>query len=394
MSSTQVTNLDLSEPQEGLYTEEIPEKTNDITANAEGQGVTVSLNEERPKDKDIVSTVEEQEKQEEQEQLEEIVDKQQKDVENDSARKESNQEELNKEDSTTINVNANETKQILEENNDQATLSGWSAVWDDNAQAYYYWNTITNETTWENPNNINNNDLTAQISNSEYTEYTEQDYHQYYYSQYGYYPEAYHYGYDNSTLAASSGTATTAMATTEPPTNPLDSLLDKIDKEVKSKLDGDSSKTKSSSSTSDSQYNDQQEQTSSADFDQYQTKTNDPDYQSFLAEHGGNDGGADYKFTARFNARTGKFQRDPTLNPEKFSADAKAIRQMSYFFDYDQFAESRGSAAANKRLSSEASLDDSIRSHKKLNKKDIEMFKQKKKEKKEMKKKSWLLSDD
>ncbi|CAG8559109.1 5312_t:CDS:1 [Funneliformis mosseae] len=391
MSSTQDTNLGLSESQVGLCTEETTEKTNDITTTKVDQEVANNSSEEKPKDKDVETLLTEEEK----EQHEEIADEQQNNVESDPALKELNQEELNKVDSTNLNVNAIETEKVSEENGDQATLSGWSAVWDDNAQAYYYWNTITNETTWETPSNIsNNNDLTAQPSNSEYAEYSEQDYYQYY-SQYGYYPEAYYYGYDGSTLTASSGMANTAVASTEPPINPLDTLLDKIDKEVKSKLDRKPSKSKSSP-TSESPYNsnDQEQAPSSTNldkYDQYQSTTNDSDYQSFLAEHGSD--GADYKFTARFNARTGKFQRDPTLNPEKFSADAKAIRQMSYFFDYDQFAESRGSAA-NKRLSSDASLDDSIRSHKKLNKKDIEMFKQKKKEKKEMKKKSWLLSDD
>ncbi|CAI2166845.1 20343_t:CDS:1 [Funneliformis geosporum] len=388
MSSTQDTNLGLSESQVELYTEETTEKTNDISTKVD-QEVVINSSEEKPDVKDIETKI----TGEVQEQQEEIAVEQKKDAESDSALKESNQEELNKVDSTTINVNANETEKVSKENEDQATLSGWSAVWDDNAQAYYYWNTITNETTWENPSNISNNtDLTAQTSNSEYSE---QDYYQYYYSQYGYDPEAYYYGYDGSTLTASSDMANTAVASTEPPINPLDTLLDKIDKEVKSKLDKKSSKTKSSP-ISDSQYNsnDQEQPPTSTNldsYDQYKSTTNDSEYQSFLAEHGSD--GADYKFTARFNARTGKFQRDPTLNPEKFSADAKAIRQMSYFFDYDQFAESRGSAA-NKRLSSDASLDDSIRSHKKLNKKDIEMFKQKKKEKKEMKKKSWLLSDD
>ncbi|CAI2164352.1 11774_t:CDS:2 [Funneliformis geosporum] len=355
MSSTQDTNLGLSESQVELYTEETTEKTNDISTKVD-QEVVINSSEEKPDVKDIETKI----TGEVQEQQEEIAVEQKKDAESDSALKESNQED---------------------------------AVWDDNAQAYYYWNTITNETTWENPSNISNNtDLTAQTSNSEYSE---QDYYQYYYSQYGYDPEAYYYGYDGSTLTASSDMANTAVASTEPPINPLDTLLDKIDKEVKSKLDKKSSKTKSSP-ISDSQYNsnDQEQPPTSTNldsYDQYKSTTNDSEYQSFLAEHGSD--GADYKFTARFNARTGKFQRDPTLNPEKFSADAKAIRQMSYFFDYDQFAESRGSAA-NKRLSSDASLDDSIRSHKKLNKKDIEMFKQKKKEKKEMKKKSWLLSDD
>ncbi|CAG8478265.1 10800_t:CDS:2 [Diversispora eburnea] len=88
----------------------------------------------------------------------------------------------------------------------------------------------------------------------------------------------------------------------------------------------------------------------------------DSDYYSFLAQHGGY--GSDYKLSARFNARTGKFQRDPTLTPEKFSAESKAFRQMSYFFDYDKFAEQR-----SKKVKLDESVE--IKSTKKLNKKDI-----------------------
>ncbi|GBB88819.1 hypothetical protein RclHR1_15410004 [Rhizophagus clarus] len=401
MSSTQLTNSGFSDNKVVDTEEEKPKDSNELndisTFNAQDQE---GQSEEIQKDKVLEIT-------EERKNVEENVNESQQnnvDNHNVSDKNESNQEQELGGNLISNDVNTNEIEQISEENKDQSTLSVWSAVWDDNVQGYYYWNTLTNETTWENPYN----NLMAQNVNHDYSQ------HDYYYSQYGYYPEAYYYGYDHSALTASSDmTTTTAVTTTEPPTNPLESILDRIDKEVKTKLDGNSSKAKKSSSI---QYNDQQDQTeqhekdenvenveqtslisSSADLDTYydqnQMTTNDSDYQSFLAEHGGNDGG-DYKLTARFNARTGKFQRDPTLNPEKFSAESKAIRQMSYFFDYDQFAESRGSSASNKRLSSDASLGDSIKSPKKLNKKDIEMFKQKKKEKKDMKKKSWLLSDD
>ncbi|CAG8619549.1 24297_t:CDS:2 [Gigaspora rosea] len=180
---------------------------------------------------------------------------------------------------------------------DQA--SDWQAIWDDNVQAYYYWNTVTNETTWEIPSSISytegsyyqcpTNDSTI---SADQTATATEEYYQYYYAQYGYYPEGYYYGYDTA--------STDVTAPAEPP-NPLESILDKIDTEVKSKLDG----------------------------------TEDSDYNSFLAQHGNE--GADYTISARFNSRTGKFQRDPTLTPEKFSSDAKAIRQMSYFFDYERY---------------------------------------------------------
>ncbi|CAO3657129.1 unnamed protein product [Mucor hiemalis] len=38
-----------------------------------------------------------------------------------------------------------------QDGSDDATNSKWTAVWDNNAQAYYWWNTESNETTWVNP---------------------------------------------------------------------------------------------------------------------------------------------------------------------------------------------------------------------------------------------------
>ncbi|CAG8668273.1 11425_t:CDS:2 [Dentiscutata erythropus] len=223
--------------------------------------------------------------------------------------------EENNTNSTTETVTS--TDQVLDQESKSVTetvteslktdqASDWQAIWDDNVQAYYYWNTVTNETTWEIPSSISysegsyyqcpTNDTAISADQAANTATATEEYYQYYYAQYGYYPEGYYYGYDTSS------TAVTAPA--EPP-NPLESILDKIDTEVKSKLDG----------------------------------TEDSDYNSFLAQHGNE--GADYTISARFNSRTGKFQRDPTLTPEKFSSDAKAIRQMSYFFDYESFAEQR-----------------------------------------------------
>ncbi|KAI8979017.1 hypothetical protein BDB01DRAFT_798928 [Pilobolus umbonatus] len=42
-------------------------------------------------------------------------------------------------------------KEDIEESSKEVDPSVWTAVWDDNIQAYYWWNTITNETTWDNP---------------------------------------------------------------------------------------------------------------------------------------------------------------------------------------------------------------------------------------------------
>ncbi|KAG9292691.1 hypothetical protein G9A89_008278 [Geosiphon pyriformis] len=260
------------------------------------------------------------------------------------------------------------------------SASAWQAVWDENVQAFYYWNTLTNETTWEVPSNYINtvNATTNQESsienaanNAHYPPTTGEAYYNDYYSQYGYYPEAY-YAYDTS----SSPTVNAVEST-----NPLDTLLDKIDTEIKSKLDG----TNSVGSTSFSSVSETYVSPDGTIGDHYQDPAaaaeNAADYDTFLAQHGI---GGDYTLKARFNSRTGRFQRDPTLNPERFSADSKAVRQMSYFFDYESFSQERGA----KRLKGDGEKN------KKLTKRQLEVLKQKKKEKKEMRKKAWLMGDD
>ncbi|CAG8541794.1 10358_t:CDS:1 [Acaulospora colombiana] len=306
------------------------------------------------------------------------------------SKSESNSEKLTKESAIIEPEPEDSNRDPASEPSETSNLT-WQAVWSNEAQTYYYWNTVTNETKWEIPqemytagslydgstnNSIASTDqaVNATTATADGAEYTQQEYYQYYYAQYGYYPEGYYYGYDPATYTS------TTQTPAEPP-NPLESILDRIDTEVKSKLDGEPS-TSSQQNASSTQQESSTTVTSTYDQD---TKVEDSEYYSFLAQHG--DGGEEYKVTARFNARTGKFQRDPTLTPEKFSADSKAIRQMSYFFDYDKFAEQR---------SKKTKLDDSseVKENKRLNKKDIEFFKQKKKEKKEMKKKAWLMGGE
>lgn len=48
----------------------------------------------------------------------------------------------------------------------------------------------------------------------------------------------------------------------------------------------------------------------------------------------GSSGGSG-SLTARFNARTGKFEGDPSRNPEHHSDFSRAKRQSSFFFDVD-----------------------------------------------------------
>src|ERR1044072_2425551 len=106
MSSTQITNLDLSEPREVLDTEvKSKDSNNTPTLNSEDQEVQNNLCEEKQKDEDLESkTIVKEQKQIE------VAEEQQKDTDNDSARKELNQEEQNKKNSVV--TDANKTEQI------------------------------------------------------------------------------------------------------------------------------------------------------------------------------------------------------------------------------------------------------------------------------------------
>ncbi|KAI7895664.1 uncharacterized protein EV154DRAFT_494553 [Mucor mucedo] len=183
----------------------------------------------------------------------------------------------------------------------------WTAVWDERAQAYYWWNTETNETTWINPD--------------------------------------------------TPAVQTTAVETTVEKSNPLDFLLDRIDTEVKRKLDGEVEPA--AGTTEQSQYYDQY-------FDQPETS---------------------YASTAHFNARTGRFttQNDvERLNPENLTIESRAKRQMQFYFDVDTYTEERN----QQRSFTE---DGRVGKKKQLTRKEVEYFKKMKKEKKSKKAREWLL---
>jgi len=85
-----------------------------------------------------------------------------------------------------------------------------------------------------------------------------------------------------------------------------------------------------------------------------------------------------YAATGAFNRFTGKWQ-GAELNPEKFNDENKSRRQMNAFFDVDAAANSHD----GKSLKAE-------RSGKKLSKKEVKAFKDKRREKKEEKRRAWL----
>jgi hypothetical protein len=87
----------------------------------------------------------------------------------------------------------------------------------------------------------------------------------------------------------------------------------------------------------------------------------------------------DYTTAAHFNRFTGKFQ-DQSVNPDNHNDANKSRRQMTAFFDVD--------AAANSHDGRSLKAE---RRGKNLSKKELKAFKDKRREKKEEKRRAWLL---
>ncbi|KAF7160819.1 hypothetical protein CNMCM5623_006413 [Aspergillus felis] len=85
-----------------------------------------------------------------------------------------------------------------------------------------------------------------------------------------------------------------------------------------------------------------------------------------------------YEAVGTFNRFTGRWQ-PATLTPENYNDENKSRRQMNAFFDVD--------AAANAHDGRSLRAE---RSAKKLTKKELKMFKEKRREKKEEKRRAWL----
>ncbi|KAI8050539.1 hypothetical protein BDF22DRAFT_695491 [Syncephalis plumigaleata] len=196
--------------------------------------------------------------------------------------------------------------------NDNSLVWGsWQACWDQDSQAYYYWNADTNETTWICP-------------------------------------------------------WATAEYSTETPPLPESPPADAI--------------SSSNSTTTPSTRADHLSSTS----EQYPA-INDEDaeiYADFMSSRGDSSSGTltggGYAASARFNARTGRFQADATLCPENYTVSARMQRQCDAFFDYNSFAEER--ATGNKRA--------------RLTKQQLERAKKRHKEKREARKRAWLNAID
>lgn len=85
-----------------------------------------------------------------------------------------------------------------------------------------------------------------------------------------------------------------------------------------------------------------------------------------------------YTATGQFNRFTGKWQAE-SLTPENFNDENKSRRQMNAYFDVD--------AAANSHDGRSLKAE---RSGKKLSKKEVKVFREKRRERKEEKRRAWL----
>lgn len=98
-------------------------------------------------------------------------------------------------------------------------------------------------------------------------------------------------------------------------------------------------------------------------------------------------------YEARFNARTGRFEGDPSRNPDRVSDVQRAKRQNQFYFDYDgwQATLAQQQEQANlKRAAGE--FDDDSAKRLRPSKKEMDAIKARNKEKKDKKQKGWLLS--
>ena len=185
---------------------------------------------------------------------------------------------------------------------------GWEPVWDENAQAFYFYNRITQTTQWENPR----------------------------------VPEAAQAG------PPSVGNHDRTEAVDTPPARPAAGGYDPA-------IHGDYDPNADYAKVYE---------TSSADLRPNAAPGTDPSHA--------------YAATGAFNRFTGRWQ-NAELNPDSFNDEAKSRRQMNAFFDVDAAANSHGGQS----LKAE-------RSGKKLSKKEVRAFKDKRRDKKEEKRRAWL----
>jgi len=95
----------------------------------------------------------------------------------------------------------------------------------------------------------------------------------------------------------------------------------------------------------------------------------------------------EYGFTARFNARTGKFQNNPEHTAENFSTEGQIMRTAREYFDVSQMAEGKVIGQSGGALKSERKMM-------KIPKSQLKELIRRKREKKDRNKREWLRNDD
>ncbi|CAO3583670.1 unnamed protein product [Absidia cylindrospora] len=182
---------------------------------------------------------------------------------------------------TTANEQQSSEKELKDSASDQDIKAAWTEAWDDESQAYYWWNTITYETAWDNPN-------------------------------------------DTKATIETATTTTSEQQQVSPEKNELDSVLDTIDTKVRARLDGPNSST-------------QTPPTSTYPYGYY----NDPSTAASDQNLGATD---PYRFQAFFNTKTGRFQNTNDVaqrHPDQYTMEARAKRQMEHYFDVDAYQAER-----------------------------------------------------
>ncbi|KAJ3124070.1 hypothetical protein HK098_001395 [Nowakowskiella sp. JEL0407] len=226
-------------------------------------------------------------------------------------------------------------------------MTSWEKTWDDDSQGFYWWNTETDETTWIDP-------ASPDFVEKRKEELQDSD--------------------DNPEITSppsSSDAAAPNPTSTDPTPQPSSSPADP-------------------NAVPDSYYQSQEyynwyysyyananATANTSDFPLppdtgSEAGTTNPEYTP-------QPGYTDYSVSAGFNPLTGKFQNiaaNDRYKPEEyFSQLSKAERQMNFFFDLKQYQEQRAAEAMAKKNEKP----------KRLSKKEVQMFKERKKIKKDEK---------
>ncbi|KAI8820789.1 uncharacterized protein EV422DRAFT_63453 [Fimicolochytrium jonesii] len=272
--------------------------------------------------------------------------------------------------------------------------SPWQPIYDESTQLYYWWNTVTNETSWDDPKEVLENvkgESGGEAVDSEEGESREENNAAK--EDTVTVPE----GSEGEALVEGTDSPPSRTPKGEPKPEPTAPSIDSTNP-----LPADATRTEASQTAHADYYN--SEEYYNWYYSTYQPQAAgtvagvagapsdaQPSYGGYgiSTAYGTKPGvigvDSDYTVTGAFNPRTGRFQnpdRDERFAaPDQyFNQNTKAARQMSFYFDYDKYQEER--AAKRMAEMSEEGGEGGGKRQKKLTKKELEMFKQKKKEKK------------